>query len=251
MKKTAFLILIACVFALSACSKQGGPQNIDMPLFETPVFQENQAGSETYFEQNPESNAYNLDKNIYQQGQNPNKQEQSPYQAEQTQNPYGPEQNPYDKEQDAASFSNAFFDNLYQGPPSKLDPSLKHFSDFPVFKEPEFLDYDFSVLSKTVVYGLVYDVLVNAENYVGKFLKLRGVYMPYQEENGETYHLLLVYDENACCEMAVELLPTKGSAPSFPEANDTIEVSGLVDICNDNGTRFVALRINQVKAVDQ
>ncbi len=223
MKKIFVFIFIACALGLSACSNKNDFQNKALFPFET--------------------RAVNISKN----GQ---LQKEGPRASAQTQNP--PKNNKTQNENFSCSkFDpyNSISDGFYKGPPSAVKPSLEHFSDFPVFDEPEFSDYDFSSLSKTMVYGFVYDVLSNAENYAGKFLKLKGSYKPYHTENGETYHFLIIYDENACCEMAMELLPTKGSSPAFPEPGDEIEASGIVDICNDGGARFVALRINGVSLV--
>ncbi|MDO5022913.1 MAG: hypothetical protein Q4E07_06210 [Eubacteriales bacterium] len=239
MKKTLFLTVIISALLLSACSKNDKASSTSSALpfatlneqyTEAPTVQPtNFIGETEAFEKETKDEqgfSTSFSEDIVVQAA-----EGSPFQESGTV---------------TATTANPFFEEAYKGPPSAIMPNIKHFSDFPPFPELQLIDYDFSRQSVTMVYGFMYDVLTNAENYVGKSLKLTGSYMPYNAEDGNTYHFLLVYDDAACCELAIELLPTKGSDIAFPKSGDIMQAEGLVDICNDAGTRFVALRINDI-----
>ncbi|NLJ64373.1 MAG: hypothetical protein GX337_03145 [Christensenellaceae bacterium] len=142
-------------------------------------------------------------------------------------------------------------EDKYEGPNSMLNLAAKDYLDVPPFEEPLIIQHDLSRLSSTMAYAQLYDMLCNAENYVGSAVKLKGPYMPYQSEAGELMHFVLVYDMQGCCELALEMLPTRGANIEYPEMNTEIEAEGLFDICNDDGVRFVALRINRINIVGQ
>ncbi|HHU03176.1 MAG TPA: hypothetical protein GXZ91_08635 [Christensenellaceae bacterium] len=139
----------------------------------------------------------------------------------------------------------------YEGPNSMLNLAAKDYPDVPPFYEPLTIQHDLSRLSSTMAYAQLYDMLCNPEQYVGSAVKLKGPYMPYQSEDGEIMHFILVFDMQGCCELSLEMLPTRGANIEYPEMNTEIEVEGLFDICNDNGLRFVALRINRINVVGQ
>ncbi|WP_034452742.1 hypothetical protein [Butyrivibrio sp. AE2032] len=50
------------------------------------------------------------------------------------------------------------------------------------------VDVDLTVLSSTVVYSEVYNMMVSPDNYKGKTVKMKGQFVPYYDEATGKYY---------------------------------------------------------------
>lgn len=152
---------------------------------------------------------------------------------------------------DAAQYVNAlptadpFKREVYNGPPSLIDPTATAYDAVTRFEIAEVPQQDMSRMSATMAYAQLYNIFTEQEKYVGQTLRMRGQYRPMRDENGAAkYHFIMVYDNAACCELGLEFLWTP--AGHYPEEYSLIELTGVFDICNDGGEKFCVLRVKDV-----
>lgn len=115
------------------------------------------------------------------------------------------------------------------------------------------IQWDLTRLGYTMAYAQMYDMLTNPANYVGQTLKLRGTYYgPQPEGADEPYHLILVKDETACCEIGMEFVVTGDtSALTFPKEDAPIELTGLISTIEVEGNTYPVLFVNEVVELPQ
>lgn len=152
--------------------------------------------------------------------------------------------------QNAAPTKDPFAREVYNGPPSALDPGAVHYQRIAPFTVPAVIQWDLSRLSATMAYAQLYTMLTEPEQFVGQSVKIRGQYSPTINDSGVTqYHGVVVYDSAACCELGIEFLPT-GSQQLYPAPGSLIEMTGLFDICNDGGQKFCCLRVHDITVIN-
>ena len=90
------------------------------------------------------------------------------------------------------------------------------------------LDIDLTAMSGTMVYSIVYDMVWNPGNYVGKTIKMSGIYARYtSDDTGTLHHACVVQDATACCAQGIDFELADGAA--YPEPNTEITVIGTLD----------------------
>ncbi len=111
-------------------------------------------------------------------------------------------------------------------------------------------DYiDLTSLSKTMVYSEVYNMMYFPEDFVGKTVKMSGIYaMYYDEVSGKYYHACIITDATACCAQGIEFeLTDEYSYPDdYPEQGGDICVEGTFDTYYEGEDLYCTLR-NAVK----
>ncbi len=108
----------------------------------------------------------------------------------------------------------------------------------------EGVDVDLTVLSKTVVYAQVYNMMLTPEEYTGKIVKMAGSYTEfYDESTGKRYHACIIQDATACCAQGIEFLLTDDySYPDdYPKDGDEICVTGTFETYHENGYTYSIL----------
>ena len=74
---------------------------------------------------------------------------------------------------------------------------------------PVTVDLDLSVMSGTIVYAQIYNMMVEPESYLGKVIRIAGFYNAYEDtERGVVYHACVVPDATACCAQGIEFVLT-------------------------------------------
>lgn len=94
------------------------------------------------------------------------------------------------------------------------------------------IDIDLPSMSATMVYSQVYDMIVDPDAYMGKVVRMEGVYTVYNsEETGNHYTSCIIQDATACCAQGMEFVLTDNySYPDdYPEEGDIVEVVGVFD----------------------
>ncbi|MCR5343713.1 MAG: hypothetical protein K6E70_10185 [Butyrivibrio sp.] len=100
---------------------------------------------------------------------------------------------------------------------------------------------DLTILSPTMVYGEVFQMMYYPENYIGKTVKMQGLYDIYTDEStGKTYHACIIQDATACCAQGIEFELADSDYPS----TDTMEVTveGTFATYEENGTKYCTLK---------
>ncbi|MCR5073237.1 MAG: hypothetical protein K6A39_05360 [Clostridiales bacterium] len=107
------------------------------------------------------------------------------------------------------------------------------------------VDVDLTVLSATMVYSEVYDMMVYPEKYIGKTVKMDGTFSLYHDkETGNNYFACLIQDATACCAQGIEFELTDDYKypDDYPGVNEDICVVGVFDTYMEGNDRYCTLR---------
>ena len=107
------------------------------------------------------------------------------------------------------------------------------------------IDVDLTVLSGTMVYAEVYDMMYYPENYVGKTVKMEGLYATaYDASNGKRYHACIIQDATACCSQGIEFEPNGDLAypDDFPLEGEDVCVTGTFETYTEGEQTYCTLR---------
>ena len=107
------------------------------------------------------------------------------------------------------------------------------------------IDIDLTTLSATVVYSEVYDMMFYPENYVGKTVKMDGMFTYYYDEANDRYYFAcIIMDATACCSQGIEFEPSEDFTypDDFPEDGGDICVVGVFDTYEEDGFTYCTLR---------
>lgn len=107
------------------------------------------------------------------------------------------------------------------------------------------IDVDLTVLSSTMVYSQVYSMIVSPGDYIGKTVKMEGMFASYHDEStGNTYFACIVTDAAACCSQGIEFILTEDySYPEdYPEEGGKICVTGVFDTYQEGNYTYCTLR---------
>ena len=94
----------------------------------------------------------------------------------------------------------------------------------------EGVDVDLTLLSSTMVYAEVYNIMTNPEAYVGKTIKMSGPYYTANSDRSDLrYHYVIIEDATACCKQGLEFIWNgKHTYPDdYPKEQTKIEVVGV------------------------
>ncbi len=109
----------------------------------------------------------------------------------------------------------------------------------------EGIDVDLTVLSSTMVYSEVYNMMSSPEDYIGKTVKMKGAFTYYHDEASDRYYFAcLIADAAACCSQGLEFV-LAGDAVfprDYPDVGKTISVVGVFDTYAEGEYRYCTLR---------
>lgn len=109
---------------------------------------------------------------------------------------------------------------------------------------------DLTALSSTMVYAEVFAMMSSPEDYVGKTVKMQGIFSKGQLyaagslNDGGTVFACVIQDATACCAQGIpfELAGDYTYPQDYPELGDTITVVGTFEIHQQEGMQFCRLR---------
>ena len=107
------------------------------------------------------------------------------------------------------------------------------------------IDVDLTVLSSTMVYSEVYNMMFAPEGYIGKTVKMKGQFATYHDElTGNDYFACIVQDATACCVQGIEFVLTEDYTypDDYPEIDSEICVAGVFDTYQEDGFTYCTLR---------
>ena len=92
------------------------------------------------------------------------------------------------------------------------------------------VDIDLTVLSSTMVYSEVYNMMTDPESYIGKTIKAKGPFSYYYAEEAQKYYFaVIIADATACCSQGLEfVLEGDYTYPDdYPEVGEEITIEGV------------------------
>ena len=109
-----------------------------------------------------------------------------------------------------------------------------------VLSNTEGIDVDLSILSSTMIYAEVYDMVYNPESYYGKVIRIQGTCAMYADPNtGTVYYACIIQDATACCSQGLEF--TLVNEDEYPDQGAEITVTGTFETYEEDGYRYIRL----------
>ena len=103
---------------------------------------------------------------------------------------------------------------------------------------------DLTTLSASMVYGQVYDMVYNPDNYKGRMVRVKGPFAYYQDPaTNKEYFAVLITDAMACCSQGIEfVLDGKHTYPDdYPAVDEETTVTGIFNFYKENGNSYCQL----------
>jgi len=107
--------------------------------------------------------------------------------------------------------------------------------------EPKSVDVDLTALSSTMVYAEVSNIVGNANDYIGKTIKMHGrYYASFFEKTELYYHFVIIEDATACCAQGLEFIWSGDHIypDDYPDDNTNIEVTGVFGSYDELGKTY-------------
>lgn len=106
-------------------------------------------------------------------------------------------------------------------------------------------DVDLTILSSTMVYSEVYNMMVTPNDYIGKTVKMTGVFAVYEDEStGNIYYACIIQDATACCSQGIEFV-LEGDyvyPDDYPELGETITIEGEFETYTEGEDMYCRLK---------
>ena len=109
----------------------------------------------------------------------------------------------------------------------------------------EKIDIDLTEMSSTMVYSEVYSMLAGPEDYIGKTVKMNGIFNYYHDvETGNYYFACIIRDATACCSQGIEFELTDDYIypDDYPEVGGDVSVIGVFDTYMEGEYLYCTLR---------
>lgn len=134
-------------------------------------------------------------------------------------------------------------------PPETEEPSARTEEN----KGDPNVDLDLTVLSSTMVFGQVFSLMLEPEDYLGKTLKVQGeYYSEYYEPAQQRYHFIIITDATLCCSQGIEFiyLGNHTYPDDYPENHTEIEITGVFTGYEEEGHPYYRLETDTIKVVN-
>lgn len=107
------------------------------------------------------------------------------------------------------------------------------------------VDLDLTTLSKTMVYSEVYNIMAYPDDYIGKSIRMNGIYNTFVDEStGIRYFYCIIQDATACCAQGIEFVLTDDYKfpDDYPQSGDIVTVVGDFDTYMEGEYMYCTLR---------
>ena len=102
------------------------------------------------------------------------------------------------------------------------------------------VDLDLTVLSSTMVYSEVYNIMMSPDEYIGKTIRMDGQCLSaYYEPTDMTYYSIVIQDATVCCAQGIEYVLSDGQ--SYPADDTEATVVGRFESYDEEGTTWYHL----------
>ncbi len=111
------------------------------------------------------------------------------------------------------------------------------------------VDIDLTKMNATMIYSIIYDLMVKPNDYYGKTLMVDGYFdTVLNEQLGVRYFFVVVPDATACCAQGLEfLLPDGKKYPEdYPEPGAGIRVRGVLGNYEEAGQPYAYIKADQL-----
>jgi len=107
------------------------------------------------------------------------------------------------------------------------------------------VDVDLTVMNSIMVYSEVYNMVTEPSSYIGKKIKMDGIFDVYTDERtGKNYYACIIQDATKCCSSGIEfeLAKERIYPDEYPEAGSIITVTGVFETYEEDGILYCTLR---------
>ncbi len=107
------------------------------------------------------------------------------------------------------------------------------------------IDVDLTVLSSTLVYAEVYNMMVSPDDYEGKTVKMSGQFSYLCDEStGKEYFACIIQDATACCAQGIEfeLAGDYVYPDDYPEIGEEVCVTGVFETYMEGNYIYCTLK---------
>jgi len=111
------------------------------------------------------------------------------------------------------------------------------------------VDLDLSLLSGTVVYSQVYDMMMEPERYLGQRVRVKGNLSYFQDpQTLKEYFAVVIADATACCAQGIEFVWNGHRYPDdYPPLDTELTVTGVFGTYEENGFAYLQLKDAEVE----
>ena len=109
----------------------------------------------------------------------------------------------------------------------------------------EGIDIDLNILSPTMIYAEVYNMMVKPDDYKGKIIRMTGFYASAEDPvTGKIYYGCIIPDATACCTQGIEFEPAGDVKypDDFPEEGGKVTVTGTFDTYVEDDYMYYTLK---------
>ena len=114
------------------------------------------------------------------------------------------------------------------------------------------IDVNLSVLSATMLFAEIINIMNSPEDYLGQVIKIHGEYFNfYHEEDNEYIHFVQIFDEMGCCEQGFQFRVNEnfGSPEELFEIGEGIEIIGIFQSYEGEGLGRFYLAVEELNAL--
>ncbi|MBP5604217.1 MAG: hypothetical protein J6X60_01555 [Ruminiclostridium sp.] len=114
------------------------------------------------------------------------------------------------------------------------------------------VDIDLTKMNATMIYSIIYDLMVKPNDYYGKTLMVDGYFdTVVNEQLGVRYFFVVVPDATACCAQGLEFKrPEDRVYPDdYPEPGKGIRVRGVLGSYEENGQPYAYINADAMSLI--
>jgi hypothetical protein len=107
------------------------------------------------------------------------------------------------------------------------------------------IDIDLTQMNATMIYSVIYDILINPDSYYGKSILVDGYFdTMMNDELGVRYYFIVVPDATACCVQGLEFTLPDGKVypDDYPAVNENIRIKGVIDRYAEEGQYYTYIK---------
>ncbi len=101
------------------------------------------------------------------------------------------------------------------------------------------VDFDLSSQSETMAYSTLNSILMEPETYLGKSIKIKGIYTSQTDITTKSQYSYISYiDTTSCCTLDLEYKYDNYDPNKLPQLDDSIEIVGVLKSYEENDVVF-------------
>lgn len=112
------------------------------------------------------------------------------------------------------------------------------------------IDVDLTTMSSTMIYSYVFDMLMDADSYKDKTIKVKGFFQTFVNDNSkDPYFAIIIPDATACCQQGIEFIwvGEHEYPDDYPQQGQEITAVGKYKIFETTeGIQYTYLQVSQL-----